>query len=105
MTREEHATKLATLLEAAADKATTSELLTQLADDYAAQLASAALSDAEVKRLTDENARLVEQNMRLFLKVGEVPENKEPEKPEENPTGLTFDALYQQLGIATPADE
>ena len=104
MTREAHAVMLATLLEAAADKSTASDLLTQLSDDYAALLATAALADGEVKRLAGENARLVEQNMRLFLKVGEVPD-KEPEKPEENPTGLTFDGLYQQLGIATPEDE
>lgn len=101
MTREAHALILAQLLEAAADKATASGLLTQLSDDYAAALADTALLQGRADALTAENARLVEQNMKLFLKVGNVPE---PETKEDEPAGLTFESLYKDLGLKLPEE-
>lgn len=94
MTREEHALILANILAGAGDPAVISEQVTLLSEDYGSVLASSALQAAENATLRQQNQSLIEQNMKLFLKVGAVPEaTQEPE--EAIPT---FESLFDENG-------
>lgn len=95
MTREAHAQVLASILEGSADRATTSEAVTTLSEDYAAALADSSVLGAKVAALETENARLIDQNMKLFLKVGSVPPPEPEQKDEPN---LTFENLFDADG-------
>jgi len=96
MTREEHAGKLAEILANPGDTAMISDSLTAISENYAGMLADSALLSSENERLTAANASLVEQNMKLFLKVGTVVDQPAPVVEEEEVP--TFESLFDEMG-------
>ena len=94
MTREEHAARLAAILAAGGDVAIVSENVTALSEDYAGMLATSALQSAENMQLKNDKQALIDQNMKLFLKVGAVVE-AEPEVVDTKPT---FESLFDENG-------
>lgn len=94
LSREEHARALAKILEQAKNPADVSELLTQIGDSYGTALAEQELSKTEAENMKRRNHELTEQNMKLFLKVGGVPETK----PDEPPKKMSFDDLFDEHG-------
>ena len=94
MDRNTHASLLAAILAGRDDQAAVSDNLTVLSEDYAGMLADLELTKAENANLKNRNQALTEQNMKLFLKVGNVPE---PE-PELEPETRTFESLFDEKG-------
>lgn len=94
MDRNTHAAILAGILSGREDQAVVSDNLTVLSEDYAGVLAELELTKAENATLKTRNQALTEQNMKLFLKVGNVPE---PE-PEPEPETRTFESLFDTNG-------
>ncbi len=95
MTVEEHAAILAEILANPSDTATVSEKLTILSENYGSIVAEKAAADLMVAELTEKNEKLIQQNMELFLKVGNVPESAPPEQGETIPT---YDDLFDENG-------
>lgn len=93
MTREQIALALAEILAKSGDQAATSELVTQISDHNGEQAARLAVAEAEAAALKLRNTELIEQNMKLFLRVGAAPaeESKESEDPEIKPFSSLFD--------------
>ena len=94
MTREEHARLLADILKNAKDPASVSDALTKLQEDYQATLANAELTSADNASLKQRNDELIQQNMKLFLKVGKVPE----EKQQQSDQPKKFEDLFDEKG-------
>lgn len=97
LSREEHAGILAKILEQP-DSANVSEMVTQLAENYAGVLADNAVNTEQIATLKKQNDDLIQQNMKLFLKIGQgEPQDTAPEMPEERPI-LRFDDLVNENG-------
>ena len=97
LSREEHAGILASILEQP-EAANVSEMVTQLAENYAGVLADAAVNTEQITTLKKQNEDLVQQNMKLFLKVGTGdPKDDAPVLEEEKPV-LRFDDLIKEDG-------
>ena len=97
LSREEHACILASILEQP-DAANVSEMVTQLAENYAGVLADAAVNSEQIVTLKKQNEDLIQQNMKLFLKVGAGdPKDDAPVLEEEKPV-LRFDDLIKEDG-------
>lgn len=95
MKREEHASILASILSGRDDQAIVSDSLTTLSEDYAGMLADLELTRGENESLKKRNDDLTAQNMKLFLKVGNVPE---PEAEAETEKKRTYEDLFDEFG-------
>lgn len=97
LSREQHAEILAKILEQP-DSANVSEMVTQLAENYASVLADSAVNGEQIATLKKQNDDLVQQNMKLFLKIGQgEPQDDTPKLEEERPV-LKFDDLVNDNG-------
>lgn len=97
LSREEHKQLLTRLLESP-EPANISDAVTQLADNYAEVLADLAINRETSDSLRRQNDDLVQQNMKLFLKIGEgEPKDDQIEIPEEKKV-LRFDDLVNESG-------
>ncbi len=86
MTREEHEKLLAGILANAKDPAAVSEALTSLREDYGSTLADLSLTHADNETLKKKNKEIVEQNMKLFLKVGTKTPEQDNDQGESKPS-------------------
>ena len=89
---------LASILEQP-EAANVSEMVTQLAENYAGVLADAAVNTEQITTLKKkQNEDLIQQNMKLFLKIGQgEPQDDTPKLEEERPV-LKFDDLVNDNG-------
>ena len=97
LNREQHAQLLAAILENP-DTANVSEQVTQLAENYAGILSENKMNSEQLEAIKKQNDELVQQNLKLFLKIGQSdPPDNEPDIPEERPV-LRFDDLVNDNG-------
>ncbi len=97
LSREQHAQLLAAILENP-DTANVSEQVTQLAENYAGILAENKMNSEQLAAIKKQNDELVQQNMKLFLKIGQSdPQDNEPDIPDERPV-LRFEDLVNDNG-------
>jgi hypothetical protein len=84
---------LADVLKAAqsGDTAQVSELITKLSEDYGAVNADLVLNTGRVHELTGKVTALQEQNLKLFLKMGDTPI---PEQVQDEDKKLKFEDLF-----------
>lgn len=104
MKREDHKKLITEMLGLvnADHQARASELLTTLSDDYETVLTESEGHANRVTELTANNETLRAVNAKLFLKVGEVPNNppNDPTPPTEDPDKptITFESLFNDKG-------
>lgn len=103
MTRDEHKQKITKLMgfASAEHQAAMSEILTELSEDYERVLTDSEGTSARVQELTANNETLRAVNAKLFLKVGEVPNNPPtPPTPEGDPEppAITIESLFNDKG-------
>lgn len=97
MTKEEHTQAIQDIRKLVNDDdGKITELLTNLSDDYGKILAENSDYKLKNEKLTNDNDKLRDTNMRLFLKVGTT--EKEEEEPEEKEEKLTFENLFDEKG-------
>lgn len=98
MTKEEHTQAIQDIRKLVNDDdGKITELLTNLSDDYGKILAENSDYKLKNEKLTNDNDKLRDTNMRLFLKVGTTEkEEEEPEEKEEEK--LTFENLFDEKG-------
>lgn len=78
MTNEEHTRIIQEIAQNLTDQSKVTELLTSLSNDYVSTLGT--IKDLEP--LKEDNEKLRNANMQLFLQVGSVPKEKQtPEEP------------------------
>lgn len=96
MKRDEHQIILSEILGNVGDVAKVSENLTKLSEDYGGVNAELELTKAENAALKTRNETVVQENMRLFLKLQTgAEEEKEQEKPEGPPD---YETLFNANG-------
>lgn len=98
MTKEEHTQAIQDIRKLVNDEdGKITELLTNLSDDYGKILAENSDYQLKNEKLKNDNEKLRDTNMRLFLKVGSPKESEEKseEKEEEK---LTFENLFDEKG-------
>lgn len=105
MTRDEHKAIIQELLTLASNdnQARTSELLTQLSDDYDETLTNFETSESRITELIDNNEKLRDVNSKLFLKVGEIPKKTSQDESNhdnnnEEDEKLEFESLFNEKG-------
>ena len=98
LTREEHAQRLAKILESKEDPALASDILAELSENYAAVLAEHKLAADHENTLKKQNDELVKQNMNLFLKIGTAePKENRVEVPDERKP-IRYEDLIKENG-------
>lgn len=100
MTKEEHTKAIQDIRQLVQDDdGKITELLTNLSDAYGEIIAENSDYQLKNEKLKNDNEKLRDTNMRLFLKVGspkdDTTEEKTDEKPEEK---LTFENLFDEKG-------
>lgn len=99
MTPEEFETLVAETLENVADVGTVSKNLDAMRSAFGTVTADLTKVKAENEDLTAKNASLKENNLALFLKVGEKPkEEKQEEEKEEEEKEIEIDELFDKNG-------
>lgn len=95
MTKEEHETLLQSLKENIDDKDKIIDIIDNLKTDYVEQLNQIENLTKENTETKTKNNELLEQNMKLFLRVGATKKEAEQTKEENN---LTFESLFDTNG-------
>ena len=72
-------------------------MLTQLSDHNGELAAKYELATGEVDSLKERNARLLEQNTALFLRVGNAPDKDESDDTKESELP-TIESLFDEKG-------
>lgn len=86
------------VIEANGDQATLTTLMSDMQDTFTTGITTQSELDKTNKSLTEENKRLKEANMSLFLRVGEQKQdNSNPEKTGEPKTGEEGHAVDKYL--------
>lgn len=99
MTPEEFENLVAETLENVADVGTVSKNLDAMRSAFGTVTADLTKVKAENEDLTAKNASLKENNLALFLKVGEKPkEEKQEEEKEEEEKEIEIDELFDENG-------
>lgn len=99
MTPEEFETLVTATLENVADVGTVSKNLDTMRSAFGAVTADLTKVKAENEDLTAKNASLKENNLALFLKVGEKPkEEKQEEEKEEEEKEIEIEELFDENG-------
>lgn len=93
---EDFKAKLDEVLQNHTDQAKISTILSELTDDYTKVSADTETAKTTAQKLTDDNEKLRQANMSLFLKVGETkPQDTQKTKEDETPK---FDDLFDEKG-------
>ena len=99
MTPEEFEKLVTETLENVADVGTVSKNLDAMRSAFGTVTADLTKTKAENEDLTAKNASLKENNLALFLKVGEKPkEEKQEEEKEEEEKEIEIDELFDENG-------
>lgn len=96
MKPEEFKAKADEILSNLTDQAKVSTLLAELTEDYNTETVIKSTATTTAEKLTADNEKLREANMKLFLSVGEKAQADVIKKDE--PTTPTFDALFDDKG-------
>lgn len=97
MKLEEHKELIRKMQEGQTDTTVITEGLISLSDDYAAITAERADLDKKIKELEMRNAKLVEANGALFLRVTNSAPSEHKE-PDGTPKKRNFDDLFDEKG-------
>ena len=95
MKPEEFNAKLSEILTSLTDQAKVSTILTELTEDYNNVAVETTNAKATATKLTEDNEKLRQANMNLFLKVGEV---KPKEIIKDKDTTPSFEGLFNAKG-------
>ena len=95
MKPEEFNLKVQEVLQNLTDQAKVSTILSELTDDYNNVSVETTTAKATSLKLTEDNEKLRNANMTLFLKVGEV---KPEERKEEENNIPKFEDLFDAKG-------
>ena len=102
MTRQEHKTAINSILAlvGAENQAAASELLTSISDGFEQVITDLETANANVTTLTDNNEKLRAVNSKLFLRVGEIVQDKPATEPNEptQPEKIEFNSLFDDKG-------
>lgn len=99
MTKEEHTQAIQDIRKLVNDDdGKITELLTNLSDDYGKILAENSDFQLKNEKLKNDNEKLRDTNMRLFLKVGSPKEESEEKPEEKEEEKLTFENLFDEKG-------
>ena len=83
----------------ASNQAELSVLLSTLTDDYTAMLSEREVEKTELEALKVDKEKLLDANMKLFLKVGHEKQPEESQKEEtEHTKTLSYDDLFNEKG-------
>lgn len=97
LTREEHQRKLAAILEKP-EPAFISEVVSELSENYAGLIADHTVQSEQLSKAEKDKQELIQQNMKLFLKIGTgEPKDNEPNL-EEKPKKRSFEDLIGKDG-------
>lgn len=95
MKPEDFKAKTDEILQNLSDQAKVSTILAELKEDYDAVSVETTTAKTTAQKLTDDNEKLRQANMSLFLKVGET-KPQEQKKPED--TTPKFGDLFDEKG-------
>ena len=102
MTRQEHKAAIDSILKlvGAENQAAASELLTNISDGFEQVITDLETANANVTTLTDNNEKLRAVNSKLFLRVGEIVQDKPATEPTEptQPEKIDFNSLFDDKG-------
>lgn len=93
---EIYKTKITELLQNHTDQAKVSTLLAELSDDYTQVTAETIASKTTATKLLDDNEKLRQANMGLFLKIGEPTKKEDKQAPTDDTP--KFDSLFDEKG-------
>lgn len=96
MLPEEFKKKTEEILQNLTDQAKVTDILTELVETYNTQIAEKTEKEEKLKKIQEDNEKLRETNMKLFLKVGET-QKQEKEKTEEE-SKPKFEDLFDENG-------
>lgn len=97
LSMEKHTELLASILENP-EIANVSEMVTQLKENYAGAMANTIIINEEIELLKKQNQDLTEQNMKLFLKIGQSDPVIEEVITEPEELTLTYEELINDDG-------
>ena len=97
LTMEKHTELLASIWENP-EIANVSEMVTQLKENYADAMANTIIINEEIELLKKQNQDLTEQNMKLFLKIGQSEPEIEEVITEPEELTLTYEELINDDG-------
>lgn len=99
MTKEEHTKAIQEIRKLVQDDdGKITELLTNLSDAYGEIIAENSDYQLKNEKLKNDNEKLRDTNMRLFLKVGSPKEESEEKPEEKEEEKLTFENLFDEKG-------
>lgn len=78
------------------DQSKVSTILAELIEDYNTVAVETTTAKTTATKLSEDNEKLRQANMSLFLKVGEVKKEEDMKKPED--TTLKFESLFDDKG-------
>ena len=94
MTNEEFKAKTAEIIANLNDQAKVTEILVELNEDFATSSLTFSEMTTVKEKLTEDNEKLRNANMNLFLKIGETPATPKDVLPEV----LPIDNLFNENG-------
>lgn len=97
LSMEKHTELLASILENP-EIANVSEMVTQLKENYGGVISNSIIINEEIELLKKQNQDLTEQNMKLFLKIGQSDPVIEEVITEPEELTLTYEELINDDG-------
>lgn len=94
---EEYHAKIDEILQNHTDQAKISTILAELKEDYTTVSAETEKAKETAKKFTEDNEKLRQANMSLFLKIGETKVEETHIKKDEE-TKMSFDDLFDENG-------